>query len=101
MSVAVKLFITMNHTLEKTEFIIATVVFGKSKMDMESRVMGKTVYFDRNGESGNIFYILSMVYKTIGKEKGNECWAKVQNCKSYEEALGIIEEYVHLEDLSK
>ena len=61
----------------------------------------KTVYFDRNGESGNIFYILSMVYKTIGKEKGNECWAKVQNCKSYEEALDIIEEYVHLEDLSK
>ena len=96
-----KLFIAMNRTLKKTEFIIATVVFGKSKTDMEIKVMKKTVYFDRNGESGNIFYILSMVYETIGKEKGNECWAKVQNCKSYEEALEVIEEYVHLEDLSE
>ena len=25
----------------------------------------KTVYFDRNGESGNIFYILSMVTDVV------------------------------------
>ena len=63
--------------------------------------MKHTIYFDRNGETGNIYCILSMVVKTVGLKKGNECWAKVQNCKSYDDALKVIEEYVHLEDLSK
>lgn len=61
----------------------------------------KVVYFDRNGESGNIFYILSMVCEAIGKEKAMECSARVYQCHSYEEALGIIGEYVLLEDLSE
>ena len=70
-------------------------------MDMEIKVMKKTVYFDRNGESGNIFYILSMVCPLLDKEDFTACCRRVGASHSYEEALGIIEEYVHLEDLSK
>ena len=61
----------------------------------------KTVYFDRNGESGNIFYILSMVAELLDKKQYYECATKVFQSNSYEEALEIIEEYIHLEDLSK
>lgn len=63
--------------------------------------MKKTLYFDRNGESGNIFHILSMVEAMIGKRKANECGARVLQSNSYDEALAIIEEYVHLKELSK
>lgn len=63
--------------------------------------MKKTVYFDRNGESGNIFYILLMVQEVLSKEAFDECVDCVYSCDKYEEALEVIEEYVHLEDLSK
>lgn len=63
--------------------------------------MKKTVYFDRNGESGNIFYILLMVCPLLDKEDFTVCTRRVHASHSYEEALGIIGEYVHLEDLSK
>ena len=61
----------------------------------------KTIYFESNGESGNIFAILGQVKEIITKEQFEECFQAVKSCNSYYEALDVIEEYVHLEDLSK
>ena len=58
------------------------------------------VEYDPRGESGNIFYILAMVRNALRKQRRiqdyNDCWEKVQACKSYEEALKVISEYVTL-----
>ena len=58
------------------------------------------VEYDPRGESGNIFYILATVRNALRKQRRikdyNDCWEKVQTCKSYEDALKVIREYVTL-----
>ena len=60
------------------------------------------VKFNRIKETGNIFYILSKVRIELQKQRRindyNELWDRVQNSKSYNEALNIIKEYVELEE---
>ena len=64
----------------------------------------ETVYYESRGESGNIFAILANVREVLRKQRRindyNECWEAVQSCKSYDEALDVISEYVFLVDLS-
>lgn len=58
------------------------------------------IYFNRNGRTGNIFYILGLARDKLRKQRRiidyNECWERVQHSGSYEEALKIIREYVDL-----
>ena len=60
------------------------------------------VTYDPKGESGNIFYILAKVRLALRKQRRiqdfNDCWERVQNSKSYPEALEIIKEYVELRE---
>lgn len=58
------------------------------------------VYYDPNGESGNIFYIMGMATRELEKE-GRHFDAmvmrnQVTECHSYENALLTIAEYVDL-----
>lgn len=63
-----------------------------------------TIYYESKGTSGNIFYILGKTREALNKQRRindyNECWERVQKCKSYNEALNVIAEYVDLVDLS-
>ena len=58
------------------------------------------VKFDRNGRSGNIFYVLGMACSTLFTEDRRddalEMNDRVCSSGSYEEALKIIGEYVEL-----
>lgn len=63
------------------------------------------VYFDRCGQSGNIFYIMGMAYNALLKE-GRRADAEAMNQKvmaqhSYEDALEVIAEFVDLIDVSE
>ena len=59
-----------------------------------------TVYFDRSGSSGNIFVVMggaSAILRRLGKkDKADEMINRVTSSGSYDEALGIIGEYVNL-----
>lgn len=61
------------------------------------------IYFNSLGPSGNIFAILGLVKNEMRKQRRiteyNTMWERVQNSKSYEEALAVIREYVELIDL--
>lgn len=61
------------------------------------------VYFNSQGQSGNIYHILSLVQRELRKQRRindfNELRDKVFNSKSYDEALSHIREYVDLIDL--
>lgn len=58
-----------------------------------------TLIYNSTGESGNIFWILAMVDKLLGRQKGKEVFNEVQtNANSYEQALNIIGKYVELVD---
>lgn len=65
----------------------------------------ETIYYESKGTSGNIFSILAKVRDVLRKQHRindyNECWEAVQGCRSYDEALDVISEYVFLVDLSK
>lgn len=65
----------------------------------------ETVYYDSRGESGNIFVILGKVRKVLCKQHRindfNEMWEAVQKCDSYQNALDVISDYVHLVDESE
>ena len=58
------------------------------------------VKYNPRGESGNIFFILAKVRDALRKQRRiqdyNDCWEKVQQCNSYEDALNVIREYVEL-----
>lgn len=58
------------------------------------------VMFDRNGSSGNIFFILAMAYgelKATGRmNEYEEMNARVKASGSYDAALSVIGEYVEL-----
>lgn len=60
------------------------------------------VKFNRQNETGNIFYILSKVRVELQKQRRindfNELWDRLQPSKNYNEALKIIKEYVELEE---
>ena len=63
------------------------------------------VYFDRCGQSGNIFYIMGMAYNALLKE-GRRADAEAMNQQvmaqhSYEDALEVIAEFVDLIDVSE
>lgn len=58
-----------------------------------------TLIYNSTGESGNIFWIIAMVHKLLGNEKGKEIFNEVKNnANSYEQALKIIGKYVELVD---
>jgi hypothetical protein len=63
------------------------------------------IFFESMGPSGNIYAVLSAVRHELHKRRRineyNEVWERVQNAKSYEEALQIIGEKVNIIDLSK
>ena len=58
------------------------------------------VIFDRNGETGNIFYIMGMTYASLlqeGRRQDAEARQnKVMEQHSYEDALEVIAEFVDL-----
>lgn len=62
--------------------------------------MKPIVEYDPNGPSGNIYYILAKVRYVLRKQQKideyNKLWEKVQDSKSYQEALGLIKEVVKL-----
>ena len=53
------------------------------------------------GEDGNIFNLVSIVRRTLIKEgmkdKANELVSRLNECKDYDEALTLIQEYVDIE----
>ena len=59
-----------------------------------------TVYFDRSGSSGNIYAVMggaSAILRRLDKrDKADEMVKRVTSSGSYDEALGIIGEYVNL-----
>lgn len=61
------------------------------------------VCFDRCGSSGNIFCVMGMASRVLKKnglgDKVDEMINRVTSSGSYEEALGIIGEYVHLKEV--
>ena len=65
--------------------------------------MNKVIQFDRNGETGNIFYILGQANKVLRQQgKGNESIEMFERVKQgdYENALKVIGEYVELQDIT-
>lgn len=63
------------------------------------------VEYHSRGPSGNIFCILGMARQALKKQRRitdyNTMWKRVQNSLGYQDALGIINEYVELVDLDK
>lgn len=61
------------------------------------------VEFRSRGPEGNIFFILAKVRDALRKQNRitdyNNLWERVQNCKSYQEALSEIRKIVDLTDL--
>jgi len=53
------------------------------------------------GENGNIFNLISIAKKTLIKEgmkdEANELVSRLNDCKDYDEALALIQEYVDIE----
>lgn len=62
--------------------------------------MANAVYYNPNGESGNVFFILGSAYSLLLKqdkrEDAQEMNDRVMESESYEDALRIIGEYVTL-----
>ena len=56
----------------------------------------RTLTFDRNGTTGNVFSILARARRFMSKARAEEMCDRVYHCHSYDEALGIIGEYVTL-----
>lgn len=65
--------------------------------------MSKAIQFDRNGETGNIFYILGQAQKVLLRQgrgsDGVEMFERVKQ-GDYKNALKVIGEYVELEDIT-
>ena len=63
------------------------------------------VKFDRNGESGNIFWILAHAQQVLRWQNRTpesvQMAIRVRNCHSYNEALEIISEYVELVEVDE
>lgn len=61
------------------------------------------VEFESRGPSGNVYHIIGMVQQAMRKQRRimeyNEMWERVQNSKSYDQALTVMREYVDLVDL--
>ncbi len=65
--------------------------------------MNKVIQFDRNGETGNIFYILGQANKVLRQQgRGNDSIEMFERVKQgdYENALKVIGEYVELQDIT-
>lgn len=62
---------------------------------MENR---KRVEIDLNGPDGNIYAVIGIVAREIGRKEAQEMQSRVFSSKSYEEALEVINEYVELVD---
>ena len=58
------------------------------------------VEFDRNGQSGNIFFILGAAAACLSNEDRREMVALVRESGSYEAALAVIGRYVDLVDVT-
>lgn len=67
--------------------------------------MKPRIEYDPHGETGNIFWIMAELRKTMRKERRinefNEIWERVQKCKSYEAALRVIGEVAELVEEGK
>lgn len=61
------------------------------------------IEFHSNGESGNIYYILTLVRNELRKQRRiteyNEIWQKVTTSNNYTEALNAIRQKIDLVDL--
>lgn len=57
------------------------------------------VRFSRNGESGNIFFIMGMACTELEEKTAEEMIDRVEASDSYNEALDIIGQYVELEEV--
>lgn len=65
--------------------------------------MSKVIQFDRNGETGNIFYILGQARKVLLEQgRGNDGIEMFERVKQgdYENALKVIGKYVELQDIT-
>lgn len=64
-----------------------------------------TVVFDREGSSGNVFYILGMAFSSMlregRREEAKAMSSRVQSADNYDSALKIIGEYVNLMEVRK
>ena len=64
-----------------------------------------TIFYSRESESGNIFYILGMVQKIMRKQRRidafNNLRDRVYACKDYEAALRVIREEVYLVNIDE
>ena len=60
----------------------------------------RVVMFDRNGSSGNVFFIMGMASNCLRSDgHGDDVYEMIRRVTasgSYDEALAIIGEYVHL-----
>lgn len=69
------------------------------------RYKRKTVLFDRDGPSGNIYYVIGLARNVLQMQGRitdfNIMRDRVFNSKSYEDALKIINEYVKLIDAKR
>lgn len=62
--------------------------------------MKPEIRYNPRGETGNIFWIMSQLRKVMREQRRidafNQIWDRVQQSKSYEEALKIISEEAEL-----
>lgn len=63
--------------------------------EMDNR---KKIEIDLNGPDGNIYAVIGIVAREIGRKEAQEMQNRVFSSKSYEEALEVINEYVELVD---
>ena len=63
----------------------------------------RAIMFDRCGSSGNIFYIMGVASHSLRldglADDAEEMVSRVTSSGSYDEALAIIGEYVHLVEI--
>ena len=63
--------------------------------------MKPLIYYNKKGESGNIFVILGQVMNSIPEKDFEECLEAVKKCNNYDEALDVVQQYVDLFEISK
>lgn len=72
-------------------------------LEIKNYISKNKIKYDSQGSSGNIFFILAKVKLVMEQEGKGELFKEVSErvytSTSYKEALKIIKEYVHIEDI--